>query len=1670
MTERNDSPRPVSSATPVPSAPSAPGHAAGPVEEEARARVTALEREAKAMGTNPTAALLFHEMGLLWESPLKHPRNAAVAYQSAYKLAPRFLANIRAARRLFAEVGNWVMVVQLIDAELNATQTPRTRAALLFEKGHVLDQKLSREADALGAYNQCLALDPEDATVLCQLEQIYSEKGDHLQVVKVQRLLAKVVQEPAAQAHYLLAAGLILEDRLKNLPEAATVFREAFKLDRKDPLLLAAIKRVSQREGTVDEELSALAAEAELLGAQAAPTYLQIAKAYERLERMEDALAALNAARRVSPAEPLILSELARIYESTARHEELADVLSTWVTYLNDESELVALNLRLAALYEEKLKRDNDAITRYHAILQKIPGHTTSLAALGKLYHRSENWLGLLSTYDAEIAATDDPKQKAARLYKAAEVLEERLKEQEDAIARYNQCLQLSPGYLPAQKALTRLFEKQSRWGDLVQMHEQDLLQTTDKEQQIGTLQKIASIYEDRLDDLPHAIETLRRTHELAPEHLGTVRSLARLYERVGQWADVIEFHEREATLSGDTKQVVSLTHRNAEILEEHVKDRDGAIATYERVLGLAPSYLPALKALGRLYFQTEQWEALVRMYRAEAEIASSPEQAAALTYKIGELYEQKLKKESEALASYRAVLQLSAHYFPAIRALGHMYRQQGAWEEVIEILKSEAANRTDPQERANAMFQAAAIWEDQLKNTDQAAEGYQEALRLNPNHTPALQQLERLLTGKDDVKELILVLDRQTQAGSSAMRVASWLKLARLYLDRLNEPNRAAQCCESVLSLEPNNLSALKLLERIRSGDKPRRMELRARLAEAIGDAKLAAAMRLSALEQSVGAVAKPTEALVQQLKSTWETDPNDESLGFMLERVLSRVGDARALVDLLEKRRATLTEEQDLVNVSLRLGDLYFSPLGELGKATSAYETALKLSPGLYPALTGLARIHAEQGNHNQALATFDNLALNAKDPATAIDALLHAGRFSIEKLHNPDMAVSYFQKVLAREPLHPVAGPALDDLLASKGGASDLAALNERRGDAKLAAKDNIVAASHFFAAAKAHLEGMKNKVRAAELLDKALVAQPTHTQALELKGDLALEAQNYAEAAAAYSVRVQQGGDPKHLAAIHLKLGALYTDQLGDGTRAAAHLQTALASEPDSVEALERLALVYMASQTWTGAADCLKKAIAIEKSPHARARHAIALAKVYEEGLKDPKEAVTIYRQALQWAPGDATVLDRLAVLYEKLGNVNELVQMLEQQVSHASDTQRALQLKLRVAELYARQMDNAPKAIATYRSVLDLAPQHLQAHIAIADLYSRDPSQSSMAVETHRTLLKIEPGRADSLHALFRLWEQSKQLDKAFCTAGVLNFLRAGTEAELAFYNDGRNRLPKDTSHVLAAADVQLLHHPQARTPLLDVLRAIGDQLTKVHPPALEQLGVDRKTDRLKNDHPVFKEVRALAQIFGVEELEVYQSKKVLVGLDTTEPLSVCVGQEVVRRFNAREQRFLLGRGALGLLDKTAVLRKLSVGETADLLGNSIRIHQPHFTGLGKKNDDASKALRKAYSRKALRALEEPAAQLANLKDLALPAFLEGISLSADRAGLALSGDITSSLATMLKDDSAGGTRADTPEAIRYAVSQRHEVRELMAFALSDDFFKLRQRLGFALL
>jgi len=1639
---------------------------AGNPLDEARARIASLEREARALGDGPEAALLFHEMGLLWEDPLHNPRNAAAAFQTAFRLAPRFIENLRAARRIFSEVGNWQLVLTLLDAELEATPSGKSRAGLLFERALVLDERLERHEEAAAAFRQVVATQPTDVGLLSQLTSVWAARGDARALADTLQLLARAVEDPRVAAEALLSAGLLLEERLRDERGAAEAYREAFTLDRNDPVLLAALARVAARDQRDDELLRVLAAEAENAGPQGGAAFLELARVYERLGRPEDALAALQAGRRLQPRDPLVLSATAALLGEQRRSEELAEVLGAWAATVHDEAEAVALYLRLASLFEESLHRDEQAIQSYRAILSRVPGNASALAGLGRLHARRRDWPGLLEVYDAELAVTSETAGKATIHYRAGEICETRLRDPDAAITRYQQALLLSPGYLPAQQALERLFERLGRWVDLAAMLEQDVLQAEGRADAVARLGTLASLYETRIGDAERAFECLHRALDLSPEHLPSLRHAQRLAEKLGRWRDLVGLLEREAAQVTDLKQIVALRHRAAEVLDERLSDASAAVVAYEKLLAVSPAYLPALTALGRLYADSGRWADLASLHRTEAAVAPS-ERAAQLLLKVGELQERRLGDVDGALATYGQVLERTPRDLQALGALGRLHRSSRAWAPLVTVLLREAALRTDPRDRADVLFEAAALREYQLRDVAAATETYEEVLRLSPAHAGALRALERLASARGDNEALLAAVERTAQtAQAPEARVAAYLKLTRLYLDRLDEPARAAQLAEEALALDPRNLHALLVLDRLRAADPSRRGEVRARLAERVTDTGLASALRLVASRDREEA---DLDARARELGSAFLVDPDDLQVSFALDRALRLTGNATARLGFYARRLQQAQAETERLSLKMRVAEVAEAGGADLGTARDAYREALELHPGFLPALQGLRRVTEQLGDWPAALAAREAEAEASHDVRSAVDAWTAAGRLARERLADPARALSCFQRALERDALHRQAFAETEALLAKTGSPADLARLHERQGEARLATGDRLGAATSFHRAAVTWRSTAGDPARALATLERVLDADPGHAGALLGKAELALEQARWADAAEAFTARVRLGGEPGILSSLHLRLGALFQERLGDPTRAVAHFQAALAGHPGLPEALERLVTLYVASENWTGASDSLQRLLELDSEPAVRGRYLLQLARIVDTGFGDTLRASEYYREALGLSAEDAAALDRMAELAEREGEVASLLQLLEAQAA-ASKPPRAARLLFKMGELCASVIGDETRAITTFRRAAELQPAFLEAHAALARLLEKDPAALDQAVQAYRAVLGLDPTHADSLHALFRLWEQAHLLDRAFCAAAVLVFLQSGTDRETNFHFDWRGRLPSDGRDQLSADELALLQGPSASAPLVDVLRAAGEEMGQQLTPAFDSLGVDPRLDRLRPDHAVHRSIRLVAETLGLDEFDVYQARRGLVVLEPSQPHALCVGQDVVKRFNAREQKFLFGRAVVGLLNKAAVLSGLSMEDTSRFFGAALRVVVPAFSGLGPADDALVRALRRSLSRRKLRQLSLAARAVVSSSRVDLSATLRALATAANRAGMLMAGDPGVALQMVLREDPSVSTpRPDAPGPVLHAVREGADLRSLIIFALSDAFFHLRQKVGLAL-
>src|SRR5690606_19912077 len=127
-------------------------------------------------------------------------------------------------------------------------------------------------------------------------------------------------------------------------------------------------------------------------------------------------------------------------------------------------------------------------------------------------------------------------------------------------------------------------------------------------------------------------------------------------------------------------------------------------IEAYRRMLEHQPGYLPALRSLGRLYAQTQQWEELININVEESQLTGDQSHVAASLHRNGEIYEGQLGRPEDAIAAYRHALTLMPNYLPALRALGRIYAKEGRIEDLIQMNREEADVARTPQQRAQIL------------------------------------------------------------------------------------------------------------------------------------------------------------------------------------------------------------------------------------------------------------------------------------------------------------------------------------------------------------------------------------------------------------------------------------------------------------------------------------------------------------------------------------------------------------------------------------------------------------------------------------------------------------------------------------------------------------------------------------------------------------------------------------------------------------------------------------------------------------------------------------------------------------------------------------------------------------------------------------------------------
>jgi tetratricopeptide (TPR) repeat protein len=1332
-------------------------------------------------------------------------KEAILAYRAVIDDFGADRASLASLASLYELADRWPDLADALEADLALAEPADDKLAILARLGDVQQKKLGDVLAAIGSYRQALTIDPSHAGCRKALEAMLDDANARREAAAILRPLyeadglnEKLLKVLEIEAEYADSA----RDKLATIAQAAQVAEGPLR----DPVLAFSYTARGLREAVAEPELPKWIERAERLAA-ATGKYSDLASLLRsvvdeildgelqlvvtlRIADMARARLGDSAVAKQYYARALDLRSddrralvaLESLYEETADHAALLDVVKRRADAAESEAERKQLLFKQARLCDEKLGDARAAISVYEQILD-LGLDIEAVSSLERLYERAERWDDLVSLYERQIGAAGASKERKAALHHAlGDVLEKRMNEIDRAFDEYAAALAIDPLHPQTVASLEVLMSRRDFAARAAEMLEPVYLARLDGRRVLSTLEarlgasqdpderrhllrRLAKMHEEQEENYEAALETTAKLLAEDPADEGTWGELERLARVANAEGRLAEIYAGELTkITSDEPATARLAKRTGELFEAQ-KNVERALSFYRRAHAFDPEAKDGtFNAIDRLLRAAGRPKDRVQLYRDALDAIRDPQRRLSALHTIALLEETELGDDVAAIETYRAALDADEGDYHALDALSRLYARTNRWRDLAELTRRRAEQSALPEDEARFRMDLAKLFVQKLGEPWAAVDELQAVVDLAPPATAgpgaeAVEALEQMLQEPehrarvadilrpiyeraDDWRRLV-ALDavRLALSTDDGERIAILRESATLWEERGGDLSKAFEAMRQAWTVDPEDGEAREELERLANAT--RRWN---DLADAYE----------GAIKKTDGLTKRELLAALAQLHDTKRDDPRraldawgrlfalDETELQPLEEMdalATLLSDWTTLVRVLTRKADLVADDETRASTWRRVGEAKRDMLDDRSGAIEAYDRALELEPSSAVTIDELIALYQD-----------------GEDAARLVD--LYRRRVELCGIDDDDLKFQLLVDAAGR----------LENDLGDRRDAIEclVQALAVRPGDADVLRRldglythqrmwpellDNLKLQANAASGEATPMHGLKKRIAALyavelqdpqaaldayrEVLSSGFDAEATAAiegigeAHEELRADAAdaLEpvlraAGKHVELAAVLELRLRGQTEAADRAHTLRALAEVAETALGDTERAQAALLRALAEEPHDASLhghIERLA-ERAGVEGWRRYADALQERAAALFDTSVAADLFVRLGEVSDYKLDDPSRAAKAYMAAVERMGDEPTVLAPLDRLLARLGDTRRLADILERRIAVEAHANDQADLLHRLASLQIREFGDAARGLGTLRQALERVPDHAASREALEGL------------------------------------------------------------------------------------------------------------------------------------------------------------------------------------------------------------------------------------------------------------------------------------------------------------------------------------------------------------
>ncbi len=1000
----------------------------------------------------------------------------------------------------------------------------------------------------------------------------------------------------------------------------------------------------------------------------------------------------------------------------------LIEVCVSELSLAPDKVRASRLNFEMAQAYELMLEDEARALKHYQRSHDLLPEFIPAIRGARRIQLRQQGYAAVVKLYDAEIAATGSPKNKAALNLLKGRIFEDQLRQQSKARQCYARAMDLDPGNPAIIEAMKQLEVRAKNWASVSALLEQAAsAAVTDTAHRAALMAQRARINDTRLKDAKTAIEVYQNALALDPVGSGASPALRPLLYTQSRWHDLIALLEDEIQRVSDPAVRTTTYIQISRIYSERLGDLDQAVVALERAIEISPGNALALEELAEHHAvrgdPAARMSALTRLVPS----LNSAAEKLGVMHRLGQISEKELRDPDAAIRWYEEALALDPAYLPSVNALGELYAENERWEDLIRMYAAEAEAADDTKRRANAHARIAELFEHRLRQPMEAIAHHTRALSLLPGLDTSFKSLTRLLSQKKLYKELIELYEQAaSQTAETELEIAYLFKIGALFEDALEQPVLAIASYNRILAKAPNHLGAILA--------KQRAAEAGNQLNELIDGLKAEAALikgkpREVHLLQRIGEV---YDAKIQDKESAlvWykkvldlkaDHVPALEAVG----RIYHLIGRFEPLLEVYGRELRTLSRDDAKVALLTRMGDIAAHQLGDAPRAIAYYKRAIGIDPTFAPALYGLYQRLRETGDFAGLVEIMERELDGREDPEDKARVAVRLAEIHEINRGNPAQALKAYGLALKSLPDF---RPGLDGAVRTAAQLEKWSELSEQLLAMAASARDEVETVGALLKAGEILNDYLGDTGRAITAFQGILEHQPANMNALISLAEL-LREKDDGVLAEVYSRLSQVSKDNGTKIMALFELGRLVSGKEIEGTDIRTVLEAILAIESTDLPTLTALEDIAIAGKDQSLLSQVDGHLVQALDDPGARAAYLARLAGTMEP--VDTERSITACRSALSTDADNLSAIRCLRRLAQRTGNAELLTEALKRESQWIQNGEAAADLLVQCAAIL-RKLDDQKGAAEHLIAALDRYPEHTEAVSQLSELLSKD--------------------------------------------------------------------------------------------------------------------------------------------------------------------------------------------------------------------------------------------------------------------------------------------------------------------------------------------------------